>query len=113
MNPIVPCPVCKRPTRPFKTTRHEMPGTIARAKGDATCVTCYKTGRTAAPADEKRTLRRPTRETRVTLCRWFGKRALLMTGGFVRITPDYYTLRIDGEELDFDRFHWEEVIEHD
>jgi hypothetical protein len=113
---ITPCSTCGEPMRPYNRTLTDFPGTVSR-NNKTTCVNCHRRGRgtktqgqKTEPQAPKRNVRRPTNDTHATLTRWFGNRVTTMTGELVTITPDLYTLRIDGEEIDFDRDHWQEVI---
>jgi hypothetical protein len=112
-----PCNTCGEMMRPSGSRMADYPGTVSR-NNKVTCVNCHRRGmgtkihgqKTTEPKPPQRSTRRPTKEAVAVLCRYFGNRSLTMTGEVVGVTPDLYTLRIDGEEIDFDRDHWQEVV---
>lgn len=102
--------------RPYGRPVAEFPGTVARCS-KTICQKCHRNGHGtpkvyAKPRERSgRGTRRPTKDPDAALIRWFGDKPTVMRGVFVKLTEEFYTLRIDGVRLDFDRNYWEEIVE--
>ena len=102
--------------RPYGRPVSEFPGTVVRIS-KTICQKCHRNGRGTPKVDPKprersgRGTLRPTKDPHAVLIRWFGDKPTVMRGVLVKLTEEFYTLRIDGVRLDFDRNYWEEIVE--